>query len=322
MADTPLLERSLTLHFAGDWGQANLHRVCGWLAQELGDRTGPYSRFAIWNARGGTDSVRLVGRGLVDVALATPAAFVAMALDGRGPYGGEAFPHLRALGSVPQDDRLVLAVAAELGVRSWAELREQRVPLQIATSPDDGVNHIGLAVHRIMELEGIPRATLESWGGGYLEAERPPQCLARMRDGEANAVFYEAIMTPMWVELAEQRALHFLPIDAPVLDQLERDYGWPRGTLPAGYLRGLDAPLETLDFSDFLVIVRTEMPDDVAHLVAWCLGETRGALERQYRHLPPDRSPVSYPLDPARMAHTPITLHPGAARYYQEHGYL
>ena len=48
------------------------------------------------------------------------------------------------------------------------------------------------------------------------------------------------------------------------------------------------------------------MPDDVAHLIAWCLGETRGALERQYRHLPPNRSPVSYPLDPAKMARTPI----------------
>jgi hypothetical protein len=322
MPESPRLDRSLTLQFAGDWGQANLHRVCGWLAQEVGDRAGPYSRFAIWSARGGTDSVRLVGRGLVDVALATPAAFVAMALDGRGPYGGEAFPHLRALGSVPQDDRLVLAVDAALGVRSFAELRSRRPPLRIATSPDDGVNHIGLAVHRIMDLAGIPRATLASWGGAYLEGERPPDCLARLRDGEANAIFFEAIMTPGWLQVAEQRPLRFLPVEAPVLDQLERDYGWPRGTLPAGYLPGLDAPLETLDFSDFLVTVRADLPDEVAHLLAWCLGETRAALERQYRHLPPDRSPVSYPLDPVKMARTPIPLHPGAARYYQDHGYL
>src|SRR5262245_24568883 len=139
MTAEPRLNRSITLHFYGDWGQANLHRVCGWLAQEVGDRSGPHSRFAIWNGRGGTDAVRAVGRGQVDVALSTPAAFVTTALDGRGPYRGEAFPHLRALGSVPQLDRLVLAVSAEVGVRSFADIRERRIPLRIATSPDDGV---------------------------------------------------------------------------------------------------------------------------------------------------------------------------------------
>src|SRR5262245_40162666 len=164
MRTVPSLNRSITLHLYGDWGQANLHRVCGWLAQEIGDRSGPHSRFAIWNGHGGTDAVRAVGRGQVDVALATPAAFVTLALDGRGPYIGEAFPELRALGSVPQTDRLVLAVSAELGIHSFAELRERQVPLCISTSQDDGINHIGLAVQRIMALEGLPRATFESWG--------------------------------------------------------------------------------------------------------------------------------------------------------------
>jgi hypothetical protein len=129
-------------------------------------------------------------------------------------------------------------------------------------------------------------------------------------------------MTRWWQELANSRGLSFIPIDATVLEQLEREYGWPRAVLPAGYLRGLDTPLETLDFSDFLVIVRADMPEDVAYLLAWCLGETRAALEAQYRHIPPERSPVTYPLDPAKMARTPIPLHLGAERYYREYGYL
>lgn len=322
MSTSPHLHRSILLHFYGDWGQANLHRVCGWLAQEVGDRSGPHSRFAIWSGRGGTDAVRAVGRGQVDVALATPAAFVSMALDGRGLYSDEAFPHLRALGSVPQTDRLVLAVAAETGIQSFADLRERRAPLRIATSPNDGVNHIGLAVQRIMDLEGIPRTTLESWGGSYLEYERPLPCITCIQEGRADAVFHEAIMTWWWQDLANSRDLNFLLIDVTVLDQLKREYRWPRAVLPAGYFRGLNAPLETLDFSDFLVIVRTDMPEDVAYLLAWCLGETRAALESQYRHIPPERSPVTYPLDPATMARTPIPLHPGAERYYRERGYL
>ena len=62
MADEPRLDRPVTLAFRGDWGQANMHRICGWLAQEIGDRSPPGSRFAIWSGRGG-GAVRLVQRG-------------------------------------------------------------------------------------------------------------------------------------------------------------------------------------------------------------------------------------------------------------------
>ena len=54
-ADEPRLRRPVTLAFRGDWGQANMHRICGWLAQEIGDRSPRGSEFAIWAGRGGTD---------------------------------------------------------------------------------------------------------------------------------------------------------------------------------------------------------------------------------------------------------------------------
>lgn len=320
MGEVPRLDRSITLHMKGDWGQANLHRVCGWLCQEIGDRAGPHSRIAIWNGHGGIDNVLAVGRGEVDVAVPTPAAFVSMALDGRGPYAGQAMPHLRALGTAPQTDRLVLAIDAEQGIRSFADLRDKRPPLRIATSPNDGTNQIGLAVHRIMELSGVPPSEFEGWGGRFIEDERPFPCIQAVADGTADAVFYEAIMTTAWQQLANERDLAFVPIEEHVLRQLEQELGWPSAVLPAGYFRGLDEPLPTLDFSDFLVLTTTDLPDDVAYLIAWCLVETRAKLENQYRHIPPERSPVTYPLEPAKIATTPIPLHPGAARYYASAG--
>ena len=313
------LSRSVTLQFMGDWGQANLHRVCGWLAQEMGDRSGPHSRFAIWNGRGGVDAVKAVGRGNVDVALATPAAFARMALDGRGPYKAEPLPLLHALGTVPQLDRLVLAIDASENIQSFEDLRQRRPALRIATSPNDGVNHVGLAAHTILDHAGI---SVEGWGGRFLEAERPNTCIELIMRGEANAVFHEAIMTPWWRELAEARDVRFVPIESAVLDRLEGELGWPRATLPAGYFRNLERLLETLDFSDFVMIVRADMPDDIAEMLAFCIAETSDALERQYRHIPPERSPVTYPLTPAGLAKTAIPLHPAAARYYASKGYI
>ena len=99
---------------------------------------------------------------------------------------------------------------------------------------------------------------------------------------------------------------------------MQRQYSWPRATLPARYLKGMNADFTTLDFSDFLMIARTDLPEDVAYLLAWCMCERREAIERTYRHIPPERSALTYPLVPEKIATTTIPLHPGAERYYRE----
>jgi len=134
----------------------------------------------------------------------------------------------------------------------------------------------------------------------------------------ADAVIHEAIMAPWWRELANTKNIAFLPIEENVLRTMQRDYSWPPGTLPDGYLQGMHGPFVTLDFSDFAVLARADMPDDLAYLIAWCMCERREGLERMYRHIPPERAGVTYPLDPKKIAKTPIALHPGAERYYRE----
>jgi TRAP-type uncharacterized transport system substrate-binding protein len=307
----PRIGRSLTLHLRGDWGTANLHRVCGWITQELAARCGPHTRIAIWNGRGCVDAMRAVGRGDVQIALTTPAAFAAEALDGRNVYAGESFPGLRALGVVPQRDRLVMGVRRGLGITSFAQLRAERPALTLATSVNDGVNHVGLAAHALLGRAGVD---VLGWGGTFLSDERPPETFAHVAAGRADAVIHEAVMLPSWQEFGG--GLHFLEVEPDVLDDLRRAHGWPDAVVEAGHFPGCPR-FRTLDFSDFLVLTRDDLPDDVAYAVAWVLGETRAVLERQYRHLPPDRSPVTYPLDPAAMGRTPIPLHPGAAAYYQ-----
>jgi TRAP-type uncharacterized transport system substrate-binding protein len=306
----PRIERSLTLHLRGDWGLANLHRVCGWISQELVDRCGPHTRVATWNSRGFTDAVRAVGRGEVHVAMTTPVAFTTAALDGRGVYADEHYPELRALGVVPQRDRLVVGVRRSFGVTSFAELREAKPALTVATSVNDGVNHVGLAAHAVLDRSGVD---VRGWGGTFLEDERPFESFAHVLAGRADAVVHEAVMLPHWQEFGGD--LHFLEVEQEVLDGLWNDYSWPSAVVEEGYFPGCPR-FQTLDFSDFLVLTRSDLPEDVAYAIAWVIGETRHLLENQYRHIPPERSPVTYPLDPVTMGRAPIPLHPGAARYY------
>lgn len=109
--------------------------------------------------------------------------------------------------------------------------------------------------------------------------------------------------------------MRYLPWGDDVLAAFGSE-GWPSATVEAGYLPDLAEDLRTLDFSDFVLLCPRTLADDVAFLAVWCMVRTRRALEAQYAHLPPDHSPVTYPLVPADMARTPIPLHPAAARAY------
>lgn len=304
MADEPRLERTVTLAFRGDWGQANMHRICGWLAQEIGDRSPRGSGFAIWSGRGGMDQIAALHAGTADIAVVTPAAAVSMLKPG----------DLCALGVIGQRDRLVVAADAALPARTVADLAAIPGGVTIATSPDDGVNLIGLAAHKALRLAGVDTTAVS-----FRYDERPFPAINWFADGEADVLIHEAIMTPHWQRIAAKRQVRYLPWGDDVLGSFAAE-GWPSATVDAGYLPGLSEDLRTLDFSDFVLLCRQTLADDIAYLAVWCMVKTRRALEAQYAHLPQDHSPVTYPLVPADLARTPIPLHPAAARAYADCG--
>jgi uncharacterized protein len=319
----PRLERSHHLRFVGDWGGANFHRICSWLCEEFCKRSGPRSRAAILSIRGGgIEALDMVEEGEADLCIVTPAMLMPAALDGRLIFNGRPTPHLRSLAVLPQNDRMVLALKSELKIGTFEQLREQRPALRIATAANDGTNFIGYVARQFMQAHGLDESVLATWGCSYVEDMNPRDSLRRMQEGEADAVLQEAIMTPWWAELVENEKVIPLAAELSALDRMQQQFGYGRNDLPAGYWANLSEPLPALDFSDFLVLVRDDMAEDLAHLLTWCLVETRAAIERQYRHLPPHRSPLSYPLVPTNMARPSISLHPGAERYYLAAGHL
>jgi TRAP-type uncharacterized transport system substrate-binding protein len=297
--------------------------VCGWLGSQVLERSAFGSRYAIWSTPyAATETVYSVANGEVEMALSTPAHHVPNAMAGIGPYEGRKVGPLFSLGTFPQTDSLILAIDARLGIKTFDDIRKKKPKLHISTQGEDGINNLGYSVHRLLEAAGIPRAQIEEWGGSFVESNPPDQCCQAVRDGRANTIFYEAIMTPYWRNLARDIPLNFIPFERHVLDALFQRYGWKANVVPAGLLTGQDKPLEALDWSDWLSMVRPDVPDDIAYVIAWAACNTTDIIERQYRHLPPQHSPLTYPLDPKKIATTAIPLHPGAARYYKEAGLI
>jgi uncharacterized protein len=320
----PRLSKSYTLNFMGDWGMANFHRICSWLTQQFCDRAGPESRTAIWSITGGgNEAIYKVQDGAIDLAIVTPVDLMKKALTGEAPFSKPA-PNLRALGVLPQNDRMVLAVDPKYGIETFEELKVKKPALRIATSTNDGTNFIGYVADEFAKAHGINEAEIESWGAKYVRAQRPDECFDLVERGEADALLQEAIMTHWWSNLIESGKLVPLAADPQALQTLAQPTGLGLGlnTISAGYWKNLDHDILALDFSDFVVFVRDDMPKEVAYTLTWVLVETRALIEAQYKHMPPERSPLTYPLNPKKMAQAPFPLHDGAREYYARAGHI
>jgi TRAP-type uncharacterized transport system substrate-binding protein len=251
-----------------------------------------------------------------------PSGFARTIFEGRGICRRGDVGRLRALATLPQDDRLVFAIDASFGIASFTELRAKRPAFRLATAFDDGVNMAGFAAHRMLEASGIPPATLESWGGKLLLGEAPWDIVPLVTRGKADAVLFEAVMTPFWRDMCAARKMNFLPFEDQALNEVESKFAWRRAEVAGDRFPGLSGPFQALDFSDFLLLCRDDFPDDIAYVIAALLCETPELLESQYRHIPPKDSPVTYPLQPRKIAATSIPLAVGAERYYRQHNYL
>jgi uncharacterized protein len=313
----------IELKMVGDWGVANFHTVVGMIAANMRFRSEERSRFWILTGTGFRDNIDAVARGEVDLGITTPLDVpLEWARQGKHLFEGRAYPFLRSLGYYPQDDRLIFAVRADTGITSFADIAARQYPLRLATSVRDPDNLMTWVIDKLLALHGIQPGDIERWGGQWLGSDRPQSCVAQAVRGEADAVLFEGIMTPGWYELIEKVPTRFIPFERDALAILQRDYGLRPAILPKGRL-GAERDIPCLDFSHWAIFVRDDMPEEVAYRITTVLVEHRGEIEARFRHIPVERSPLTYPIDPHKMWQgLGAPLHPGAERYYREHGYL
>lgn len=303
-----------------DWGNANFHTIAGWILAHLRWQSAPQSTFWIKTGTGYGDNISALTSGEVDLAITTPYDVTPeWAIAGKHFFEGRPAPFLRSLGYLPQNDRLVFAIRADTGITSFADLRERRFPLRLATGTRDPDNLMSWVIERILELHGVK---IEEWGGEWLGHDHPRISIPQAIEGKANAVMNEAIVVPQWRELVAKVPMRFLPYEDQALDVLEKQYGLRRAILPAGYLSApTDVPC--IDFSNWSVLVRDDMDEALAYRITAIMVEQRAELEGRFRHLPPEIAPMTYPVDPYTMwKGVGAPLHPGAERYYREHGYM
>lgn len=318
---TSALGPRLDFKIMADWGNANFHAIAGWILAHLRRQSAPRSHFWVKTGTGYGDNIAALVAGEVDLTITTPFDVAPeWALQGVHFFEGQPpAPFLRSLGWLPQNDRLVFAVREDTGVRSFQDLRDRKFPLRLATGDRTSDNLMTWIIERVLEAHGIE---IEAWGGEWLGEDHPRICVPQVTTGRANAICHEGIVVPQWRELVESVPMRFLAFEEQALAKLTKTYGLRRGVLPAGYLR-VEEDTPCLDFSNWAILVRDDMDEELAYRVTSIMVEQRSELEARYRHLPPELAAMTYPIDPNVMwKGGGAPLHPGAERYYRERGYM
>jgi hypothetical protein len=263
--------------------------------------------------------LKLLAQGKVSVAWINPSASVTLAYRGTGPIG-KPIP-LRAIAVFPSWDVMGFAVHESTGVTSLEQIKENRIPLRLSTGPTGAremiESPVTFMVHSALKAAGFTVADLRKWGGKIQEVSRPshPDRRAGIENGTINAVFDEGIKS--WGQTALDHGLRYLPIEGVVLRRLKA-MGYRPGILPKTYFKGMKENVPTIDFSGWPMVVRADMPNDIAY--ALC-----EALEARRKVIPTDNfRPLRISQLCANDAEAPfdVPLHPGAKRFYRERGYL
>ena len=161
---------------------------------------------------------------------------------------------------------------------------------------------------QILQAYGLTSNLLTIQNMTYTEA------VNALRGGTIDAMFCKAgAPTQIITDLTSETPVRLIPIEQRESDLLTSAYGFYKETvIPAGTYNGQDADVKTLAVQSVL-IVSDKVPEDTVYTLTGALFKEKETLNSAV--------PVDFDLVESEAVESiTIPFHPGAAKYYEEHG--
>ena len=215
--------------------------------------------------------------------------------------------HLRMVANIQEPTYLLVAVKADSGIANLSEIVEKRLPVNLVARTSIG----GGITPAILDYYGLSKERVESFGGSYHTD------YAYGEDADVFIGFGSMVNAPeyhLWYEASQKFDLKYLELAPDLRAKLARDLYLEQQNIPLGLFRGVDRPIPTVVRTGTVIYGRTDMPDEFAYTLAKAMDEHQDLLQWTHMNFSYNWRTVWKAFD--------VPLHPGAARYYQERGYM
>ena len=246
------------------------------------------------------ENMGLIMRGDADLALVL-ADTAYQAYTGTDDFEGRQIENTRALASV-YPNAVQLVTLAESDIESIADLAGKRVSVG---APGSGTE---LNARALLEANGI---SYEDFTPQRLNFNETADAI---RDGDIDAGFWSVgPPTSSILNLAATRDIRLIGLsDEEVANAQEEEAVFAPYELAAGMYDGMDEAVQTIGIPNVLV-VNSEMDEELAYQLTQLLFENTDELIAV--HPAANDTTVEF-----TMESTPVPLHPGAIRYFEEVG--
>ncbi len=246
------------------------------------------------------ENMGLIMRAAADLALVL-ADTAYQAYTGTGDFDGRQIENTRALASV-YPNAVQLVTLAESDIQSIADLAGKRVSVG---APGSGTE---LNARALLEANGV---NYEDFTPQRLNFNETADAI---RDGDIDAGFWSVgPPTSSILNLAATRDIRLIGLsDEEIANAQEVEAVFAPYELAAGMYDGMDEAVQTIGIPNVLV-VNADMDEELAYQLTQLLFENTDELIAV--HPAANDTTVEF-----TMNSTPVPLHPGALRYFEEVG--
>jgi len=297
MAAPALAQQALSIATGGTGGV--YYPLGGGLAELINRQLDGYTATAEVTGAS-VENLGLIARGDADLAICL-ADTVQQAYAGSGRFEGQKLGMVRGLATL-YANLVQVATLADSDIGTLADLRGKRVSV--------GAPGSGTEVHArtVLAAAGL---SLEDIDAQRLNFNETADALA---NGDIDAGFWSVgAPNAAILNLATVRPIRMLNLTPVELQAaLAAEPVFAAARLPAGTYPGVDEDVTLVGVPNVLV-VSADMPDDLAQAITRLLFENVAALEAIH--------PAAAEIGVAfTLASTPVPLHPGAVRYFEQTG--
>ena len=260
---------------------------------------------------GGLANVMHVEKGASDFGIAAHSVIFAAA-KGIDPYK-KPTENVMGLLNLHDSTRMHFIVNKKSGITSLQQIKDRKMPVRISLSHTAGNSY--LFSKWILEEYGISQKDITSWGG-KIYTPSTSDAADMMKNGQLDIMVWigpgEAFIIQDMINSVD---LDLLPVDEKVIDAVDQKYGLKKGIIPAKWYGGkFGHETVTVDASTELMVSRN-VPEDLVYNMVKAIGESRDDIVIA--------SPFWKSFMPEKAGQgLALPLHPGAAKYYKEKGWL